>query len=208
MKSFPLMVVAGTAQIGVVKERRLAAVFRRRLVALLGQERGDALAIERAEFEGAGRDRLDMNRIDAPIRAQDAEAGPEALFGMRPTCEHGDDQPFGARSDFAGPSAESIWRPFGVAPMRAGHVVWVCPVLSAQVTALVGADALAAVEYLDGAGRNPHVDLSAQERVRDRIEEVMDLDVVVEIDPCATPFRELPIVGGQSGAGRTFNLFE
>ena len=75
------MVVAGTAQIGVVKERRLAAVFRRRLVALLGQERGDALAIERAEFEGSGRDRLDVSRIDAPIRAQDAEAGPEALFG-------------------------------------------------------------------------------------------------------------------------------
>ena len=32
--------------------------------------------------------------------------------------------------------------------MRAGHVVGVCPVLSAQIAALVGADALAAVEYL------------------------------------------------------------
>ena len=27
-----------------------------------------------------------MNRIDAPIRAQDAKAGPEALFGMRPVA--------------------------------------------------------------------------------------------------------------------------
>ena len=79
------MVVAGTAQIGVIEERRLAAVFGRRLVALLGQEGCDAFAIERAKFEGAGRGRLDTDRIDAPIRAQDAKAGPEALFGMRPT---------------------------------------------------------------------------------------------------------------------------
>ena len=33
--------------------------------------------------------------------------------------------------------------------------------------------------------------------MRDRIEKVMDLDVIVEIDPPAPPFRELPIVGGQ-----------
>ena len=111
------MVVAGTAQIGVVEKRRLAAVSGRRLVVLLGKEGCDALAIERAQFEGPGRDRLDMNRIDAPIRAQDAKAGPEALFGMRPAGQHGDDQPFGARSDFAGPSAESIRSPFGVAPV-------------------------------------------------------------------------------------------
>ena len=75
------MVVAGTAQIGVVEERRLATVFGRCLVVLLGQEGGDALAIERAKFEGAGRHGLDVRRIDAPIRAQDAKAGSEALFG-------------------------------------------------------------------------------------------------------------------------------
>jgi hypothetical protein len=68
-EDFLLMVVAGAAQIGVVEERRLAAVFGGRLVALLGKEGGDALAIERAEFEGSGRDGLDVGRIDAPIRA-------------------------------------------------------------------------------------------------------------------------------------------
>ena len=68
-EEFLLMVVAGTTQIDVVEERRLAAVFRRCLVVLLGEEGDDALAIERAEFEGAGRDGLNMGRIDAPIRA-------------------------------------------------------------------------------------------------------------------------------------------
>src|SRR5260370_40925373 len=97
-----------------------------------------------------------MNRIDAPIRAQDAKAGPEALFGMRPAGQHGDDQPFGARSDFAGPSAEPIGRPFGVAPMCTGHGTRVRAVLAAQGAPLMSADAPAAAEHLDRAGGNPH----------------------------------------------------
>jgi hypothetical protein len=171
------MVVAGTAQIGVVEQRRRTAVFGRRLVALLGQEGCDAFAIERAKFEGAGRDRLDVGRIDAAIRAQDAKTGAEALFGMRPTGEHGDDQPFGARPDLASPSAEPIRRPLGVAPVRTGHVIRVGAVLSAQVAALMGADAPAAMEYLDRTCGDPHIDLDADEGVRDRIQEVMDLAV-------------------------------
>ena len=47
------MVVAATAQIGVVEQGGRTAFFGRRVVALAGEERGDALAIERAEFEGS-----------------------------------------------------------------------------------------------------------------------------------------------------------
>jgi len=57
------------------------------------------------------------------------------------------------------------------------------------------------MEDLDGSRRDPHVDLGADQRVRDRIKKVMDLDVIVEINPRAPPFRELPIVGGQGGEG-------
>src|SRR5260370_12000891 len=69
-------------------------------------------------------------------------------------------------------------------------------------------DALAAVEYLDGAGGNPHVDLCAEQRVRDRIEEVMDLNVIVEVHPRASPFRKLPIIGGQRDEGLALDLLE
>ncbi len=64
------------------------------------------------------------------------------------------------------------------------------------------------MEDLDRARGGPHVDLGADERVRDRIEEVMDLDVIVEIDPRAPPFRELPIVGGQGDEGVALDLLE
>src|ERR1700735_1018894 len=53
------------------------------------------------------------------------------------------------------------------------------------------------MEDLDGSRRDPHVDLGADQRVRDRMEKVMDFDVIVEIDTRGPPFRELPIVGGQ-----------
>ena len=53
------------------------------------------------------------------------------------------------------------------------------------------------MEDLDGSRGDPHVDLGADQRMRGRIKKVMNLDVIVEIDPRAPPFRELPIVGGQ-----------
>src|SRR5208337_4349834 len=98
--------------------------------------------------------------------------------------------------------------PFGVAPVGAGHMVRVRAVLAAHVTALMDADALAPMEDLDCSRGDPYIDLDADERVRDRIEKVMDLDVIVEIDPRAPPFRELPVVGGQGEEGVALDLLE
>src|SRR5271157_6131734 len=131
-EDFLSMVVAGTAQIGVVEEGGGTAVLGRR-VALTGEEGGDALAIEDAQFDGAGRHRFQAGRVEAAIRAQNAQAGAEPLFGMRPAGEHGADQAFGVRPDLAGPAAEPIRRPLGVTPVGAGHVVGVRAVLAAHV---------------------------------------------------------------------------
>ena len=43
---------------------------------------------------------------------------------------------------------------------------------------------------------------------RNRIQKVMDLDVIVEIDPRAPPFRKLPILGGQGDEGVALDLLE
>ena len=92
--------------------------------------------------------------------------------------------------------------------MGTGHVVGVRAVPAAEVAALMDADALAAMEDLDGARGDAHLDLGADQRVRNRIQEVMDLDVIVEIDPRAPPFRELPVLGGQANEGGAFDLLE
>src|SRR5271165_885369 len=146
---FLSMVVAGTAQIGVVEERGWMAVLGGSGVTFAGEEGGDALAIEDAQFDGAGRHRFDADRIEAAIGAQNAKAGAEPLFGMRPAGEHGADQAFGVRPDLAGPPAEPIRRPFRVAPVGAGHMVGVRAVLAAHGASLMDADALAPMEDLD-----------------------------------------------------------
>ena len=76
------MVVAGTTQIGVIEKRGGTAFLGRGVVRLAGEKGGDALAVEDAQFEGAGGDRFDACRVDAAIRAQNPEAGSEALFGV------------------------------------------------------------------------------------------------------------------------------
>ncbi|MGA8587316.1 MAG: hypothetical protein WB715_26405 [Roseiarcus sp.] len=77
------MVIAAATQIGLVEQRGGAAVLGGGAVRLAGEERGDALAVEDAQFDGAGRHRLDADRIEAAVRAQNAKAGAEPLFGMR-----------------------------------------------------------------------------------------------------------------------------
>jgi hypothetical protein len=65
---FLSVVVAGTADIGVVEQRDGTGV-RARGVELAGEERGDALAIEDAQFDGSGRDGLNAEGVEPAIRA-------------------------------------------------------------------------------------------------------------------------------------------
>ena len=87
-------------------------------------------------------------------------------------------------------------------------MIGVRAVPSTHVAALMDPDALAAMEDLDGARGDADVDFLANERVRNRIEEVMDLDVVIEIDPRASPFRELPVLGGELVEDAALDLLE
>jgi hypothetical protein len=50
-------------------------------------------------------------------------------------------------------------------------------------------DALTAMEQLDRSRRDAHVDLGADERMRDRVVEAVDLNMIIEIGAHATPFR-------------------
>ena len=49
-------------------------------------------------------------------------------------------------------------------------------------------NALALQEDLDGARRQPHLDLTTGEAVRDAVEVSLDLDVVIDADPPQPPF--------------------
>ena len=69
-------------------------------------------------------------------------------------------------------------------------------------------DALTAMEQLDRSRRDAHVDLSADERMRDRVVEAVDLDVIVEIGAHATPFRVFPVGVRQRRQSRLLDALE
>ena len=87
-------------------------------------------------------------------------------------------------------------------------MVGVRAVLAADVAALVRRDALAAMEDLGGACGDANLDLGANKGVRDRVEEVIDFDVIIQVDSRAPPFRELSILGGQAVECGALDLLE
>jgi hypothetical protein len=58
----------------------------------------------------------------------------------------------------------------------------------AAIAPRVSGNALAAMEYLDGARGDADIDLFADQGVRHRIEEALDLDVVIKADAGQPPF--------------------
>ena len=84
----------------------------------------------------------------------------------------------------------------------------ICAVPRAAVAPVVGGDALAAVEHLNGPGGETHVDLLADQGVGHRVEEARRLDVVVEVDPCQPPLGEDVRGRRQGQQGRPFHGLE
>ena len=179
------MKVAGATQIGVFHDGGRFGGMPCALVG--GDERGNGLAGQAADLDGARRNGLGALMADVAIKAQDAEACSETLFRMRPAGEDGDDQPFGLRTDGRAPAPEALRRPFGVAAVRARHVSGVCSIARPAIAALMHSNAFAAMEYLDHPGGCPDIDLLADEGMRDGIEEALALDVVIRRDPRQAP---------------------
>ena len=64
------------------------------------------------------------------------------------------------------------------------------------------------VEDLHGLGRDPNVDLAAAQRVGDAVERVLDLDVVVDVDPRLAPLGVLVALGRKRLERRPVQILE
>ena len=182
------MEVARAADVGVHDHRLFGGRRTGTAVEVVGENRGDALVVERTNLDGTRGDPLGVGRIKAAQQPHDPQAGTETLFGVRPVSEDGDDQPFGAGADALSPALEAFGRPLGIAAMGTGHVLGIRAMEPAAIAAQMRGDTLAAMEDLDGARGDADLDLFADQGVRHRIEEAVDLDVVVRADPSQAPF--------------------
>src|SRR5688572_18501602 len=157
---------------------------------------------------GPGRDRFRPGGIEPAEQPQDPEAGAEALLGMGSSAKHGDDEPLGVRPDRAGPALEAAGRPLGIAPMGTRHVIGIGAMPAPAVAAFMSSDPPAAVEDLDGAAGQAHVDLLADQGVRHGVKEAGGLDVVVEIDSGKPPLGILVVVARQRSQGWMVDALE
>ena len=125
----------------------------------------------------------------AADQAQDPQTGAEPLLGMRLGGQDPLDQRDGGRADRLGLAQQPAGRPFGVAAVRARHVIGDRGVpVRPGVTDMAG-DPLTLVEQLDGLVGDPRLDHLAHQAIRHRIKKPVHLDEVIHARPAATPFR-------------------
>ena len=120
----------------------------------------------------------------------DAEAGAKAVFRMRAFIEDQLAKRRGGRPDRGGVLADALDGPAGVAPMTGGHVPRHRRVLVVAAHALMRGDPFTLVEDLDSAGGEAHLDLGADEAMRDAVVMRLDLDVIVDANPADPPLGE------------------
>jgi len=116
--------------------------------------------------------------------------GAEALFGMRPALEDQLAQGGGSRTNGCGFAADARDRPISVEAMARRHVLRDGGVPVVAAGALMRGDALAPEKDFDGLRRQPHLDLTAGEAVRDAVVMVLDRDVVIDARPAAPAIRQ------------------
>src|SRR5262249_8955333 len=120
-------------------------------------------------------------------QAQDADASPVTLLGMRPALQDEVGQQRGARPDAGGVALDALDGPAGMARGGARHGRGGSGGPPPGAAANMAGDALALVEQLDGALSDAGLDLLLQQPVRHRVVVALDVHVVVEPDPAQPP---------------------
>src|SRR5262249_11409537 len=85
------------------------------------------------------------------------------------------------------PAFKALWCPFGDEPMGTWHVVDLGAGAGTAIAALVNGDAFRSVEYFDDAAGGAHLHLLPEQSVRHRIEEAIDLNVIIGRHTRETP---------------------
>src|SRR4051812_16443070 len=201
------MEVARAAHVGMVDDWR-APGLRRGAVEIVGQDGSDARGGERADRDGPGGGRFRPGGVEPAVEPPYTQAGAKTLLGMGAAGEHRQDEPLRVGPDRTSPALEALWGPLGIAPVGARHVIRIGAVPASAEAALMGGDALAAMEHLDRAAGEAHVNLRADQRVRHRVEEALGLDMIIEVDPSQAPLGIFVVLGRQRPERRPLDALE
>src|SRR3990172_2422306 len=151
------------------------------------EDRLDASVGAGANGEGPGAGALQALWAVAAGEPENAEAGAIAHLWMGPLGEDGLDERGGTVSDALPPADEARGGPGQMLLVGLGHVLGDGGVVAARVAPAVGGDADPPVEELHRGRGHTGLHLLAEEGVRDRVEVMVELDVVVDVHPCELP---------------------
>src|SRR2546423_12724892 len=186
--AFSSVVVARSADIGVEDRPTIGRRPLRSLAIELVVEDGASRAVgQRADLDRPRGGSFEAIGAERPHQAHNAEAGTEALFGMRPALQDQLAQRRGGRADRSGLAANALDRPVSVTPMARRHVLGDCGVPMVAAGAQMSSDPLTLQKDLNSARRQPHLDLAAGKAVRNAVEMALELDMVVDADPTNAP---------------------
>ena len=127
------------------------------------QDRFDRAVGGGADVIAAAAGGLDACRAVTAGEPQDAQTGAEALLGMRLGLHDGRHQRDGGGADLGRFPHHPGWRPLGVAPVRARHVVGDCRVPTTHMRTDMARHTSALVQDLDRAVGDARLELLADE---------------------------------------------
>src|ERR1700754_1626927 len=132
------MVVAAATDVAVLNGRFVRHGLRAvGPVEVVAQDRSDRTVATGANIDAALAGSLDAFGTPGTHQSQDAETGPEALFGMRLGMQDLLDQGGCGGPDHCRLTHQTCWRPVSVTPVRARHVLGDRSVSSTEWTAEV-----------------------------------------------------------------------
>ena len=159
----PSLVVALTTDIGV--NEGIWGLFRRQglLVQALSEYGVDAFVGEGLDPQGSEASGLQAFGGIAFTEPDDAQAGAEALFGMRAALEDPGDELFGMGAVLAGPADDPFRGPLEISLVRLGTVLGQGGIPAAFGASPMAGHPLSLQENLNREVWDPHVDLLANE---------------------------------------------
>src|ERR1700737_4695209 len=134
-------------------------------IELMVEDGTDRSEGERADLDGTRGSGLQTCDTEDSCQAQDAKAGSEALFGVRPVLQDELAKRRGCWPDEGGVPADAADGPVGVTAMAGRHVIGQRRVLAVAARPQVHSNPLALGEDLHGTPSETHLDLSAREAV-------------------------------------------
>src|ERR1700726_4846502 len=201
--------VGGTGDVGVEDRDGIGwRPVRGLAIELVVEDRAHRAVGQRADLDGARGRRFETLGAERPHQANDTETGAEALFGVGPALQDQLAQGGRGGTDRRRLVANALDGPVGIAAVARRHVIGDGGVAVIAAGAQMRGDALALEKDLDGARRQPHLDLAAGGAGGGAVKGSLARDVVTDAAPPQPPFGKGIGLAGQPLEVRPIEFLE